>query len=307
MFNTPILLLTFNRIDTTEKVLEAIRAIKPKQLFVVADGPRTHKEGETAICENVRQLVLSRVDWDCELTTNFRTENLGCGIGVYQGISWFFEHVEKGIILEDDCLPDPSFFHFCADLLDYYANNAKVMHISGNNFQYGKRHGNASYYFSKYTHNWGWATWRRAWNKYQFKIDDLQKSIDNRLFEDMGLSESEKKYWMGIFEELKHGKTDVWDGQWLYSVWKNKGVSILPNKNLVKNIGFNQQATHTFSIDSILANIKTESITRIQHNANMVINQKADQLSFDKTVLYKHSFMERVRNKIKYTLQQLKK
>ncbi len=306
MFQTPILLLIFNRPDTTLEVLKAIRAIKPAKLFIVADGPRNNKPGDLILCEKTRQVALQAVDWECELITDFRKQNLGCGVGVYTGITWFFNQVDKGIILEDDCLPDLTFFKFCEELLNHYESNDKVMHISGNNFQFGKLRGTASYYFSKYTHNWGWATWKRAWSKFQFKIDDLSISINNRLFEDMLLSGEEIKYWKNTFEELEDGKADVWDGQWLYSVWKHKGVSILPNKNLVKNIGFNQNATHTFSLDSILSNIKTKPINKIIHNDKIAINQEADQYSFERTVLYKLNFLGKVKSKIKFTLQQIK-
>lgn len=303
MYQTPILLLVFNRPDTTKKVIEAIREVKPKKLFVVADGPRKNKAGEEIICEEVRKIVTDAVDWKCELITDFRSENLGCGYGVYKAISWFFEHVEKGIILEDDCLANPSFFAFCEELLNLYKDNDKVMHISGNNFQFGKKFGNASYYFSNYSHIWGWATWRRAWNKYQFELNDLEQSIQNGLFNHLETNETEIKFWTNIFEELKNGKQDVWDGQWLYTVWKNKGFTILPNVNLVKNIGFNSDATHTHSHENIMSNIETVSIDQIKHPEEIKVFKGADARSFKIIFLNQLTFQMKIKNKLKQIFQ----
>lgn len=166
MLSTPVLLIIFKRPDTTRQVLQAIRQVKPRQLFVAADGPRPDHPDEAEKCHQTRA-VIEEVDWKCEVQTLFQQRNLGCGPGPVTGpvtaITWFFHNVEQGIILEDDCLPDLSFFRFCEELLDRYRYTEQIMHISGNNFLYGRKRGSASYYFSKYTHVWGWATWRRAW------------------------------------------------------------------------------------------------------------------------------------------------
>ena len=212
--DTPILLLGFTRFQTAQKVFDEIRKVKPKKFFLAVDGPRENKQGEEALCQKTRDLV-KQVDWDCEIKTLFQKKNLGCGIGSVTAINWFFENVESGIIFDDDCVPDQSFFYFCQELLDYYRNNKKIMHISGDNFQYGKKRGWSSYYFSEYAHGWGWATWRRAW-KYN-NIELLNPEL------------------------RKH----IWDKQWYLSVRKQNGLAILPNVNLVSNIGISGDSTHT--------------------------------------------------------------
>ena len=212
--NTPVLLLGFTRFQTAQKVFDEIRKVKPKKFFLAVDGPRENKPNEEALCQKTRDLS-KQVDWDCEVKTLFQKKNLGCGIGSVTAINWFFENVEKGIIFDDDCVPDQSFFYFCQELLEYYSDNNKIMHISGDNFQYGKKRGFSSYYFSEYAHGWGWATWRRAW-KYN-NIELLNPEL------------------------RKH----IWDKQWYLSVRKQNGLAILPNVNLVSNIGTGDDATHT--------------------------------------------------------------
>ena len=153
--HSPVLFLVFNRPETTRQVFEAIRTAKPPRLYIAADGPRLEREGERASCEEVRKIALE-VDWECDVNTLFRVENLGCKRGPSEGISWFFEHEDEGIILEDDCLPDQSFFSFCEELLERYRNDTRIMAISGNNFQHGRKRTEYSYYFSRYFHGWGW-------------------------------------------------------------------------------------------------------------------------------------------------------
>ena len=244
---TPILLIIFNRPDTTQQVFNAIRQAQPRQLFVAADGPREDKDGEAEKCQRTREIV-KQVDWDCEVRTLFQEKNLGCGLGPVTAINWFFENAEEGIILEDDCLPHPGFFVFCETLLDYYRDNEKIMHISGNNFQYGRKRGNASYYFSTYTHNWGWATWRRAWKHFDFYCTSA--------------------------EHRKH----VWDKQWEISVRKQGGLAILPNVNLVSNIGFGPNAVHTTDAACWYANLPTESLVfPLVHSKTISCNKAADR------------------------------
>ena len=167
---TPILFLIFNRLDTTRRVFEEIRKQKPRQLFVASDGPRVNKDGEREIVEKTRKLVLDNIDWECEVKTLFRGENLGCKIAVSSAIDWFFENIEEGIILEDDCLPAQSFFGYCEELLEKFREDGRISVISGDNFQFGWRNTSDSYYFSKNCHIWGWATWRRAWERYDVEM-----------------------------------------------------------------------------------------------------------------------------------------
>lgn len=273
MLNTPILFLVFNRPDTTQQVFAKIREIQPKQLFVAADGARAGKEGEEEKVAQVRKLILEGIDWNCEVKTLFREENLGCGKAVSSAITWFFEQVEEGIILEDDCLPNNSFFRFCEELLDYYRDDGRIMHISGNNFQFGKKVGNASYYFSKYNHIWGWATWKRAWEIYDYELKDFQDRKN-----EISYPKKTEKYWKEVFLGVSDKKIDTWDYQWTYCMWKKNGLSILPNKNLISNIGFGFNATHTKDSNSIFGNIPTQNISfPLIHPKNILVSNSADR------------------------------
>ena len=160
VLDTPVLFLVFNRSDTATQVFEKIRQVRPSRLYVAGDGPREGYNEEEKVAK--AREIATRVDWPCEVKTLFRDKNLGCAHGCSNAISWFFQHEEKGIILEDDCVPHLDFFTFCENLLDRYAEDERVTVVSGNNFQKGKWRGDASYYFSKFPHIWGWATWRRA-------------------------------------------------------------------------------------------------------------------------------------------------
>lgn len=171
-FDTPILLIIFKRPDTTQIVFDQLRKVKPKTLYVFADGPRKNRIGEEEKCKLAREIIES-VDWECNIKKNYNEENLGCKKAVSNAITWFFENEEQGIILEDDVVPNKSFFNFTSSLLEHYRYNSKVMYISGNNFLGNKTNVNGSYYFSIYPHIWGWATWRRAWKLFDRDIKDF--------------------------------------------------------------------------------------------------------------------------------------
>ncbi len=277
---TPVLFLIFNRPELTFRVFEEIRKAQPNQLYIAADGPRPDKEGEAKKCEEVRS-ILNKIDWKCEVKTLFRDKNIGCRDAVSSAINWFFDNVEEGIILEDDCLPDQSFFTFCEILLDIYRSNENIMHISGNNFQNGENKTSDTYYFSKHAHIWGWATWGRAWKKYDIDLNYLENSLKSKEF-NFYLSNDEYDYWVNIFTKVKKQQIDTWDYQWLYSIWQNNGITILPNENLVTNIGFSEDATHTKEI-SPLAEIKTTSIgSKLLHPTEIYLNTAADENYFNR-------------------------
>lgn len=277
-FDVPILFLIFNRPDTTQKVFNVIKEIKPKKLFVAADGPRIGREGETILCQKTRDII-KQINWDCELKTLFRENNLGCGKSVSSAITWFFENVEEGIILEDDCLPNVDFFYYCKELLEYYRNDNRVMSIGGNNFQNGKKYGEASYYFSIFNHIWGWATWKRTWNSYDFKLANINKKEMKKIIKKNFFIKYQVRYWNIIFKRMKRkNPIDTWDYQLTFSIWKNNGLSIIPNVNLVTNIGFGEDATHTKNSNSIAANIENNKIIPIIHPNDVIRNKDADQL-----------------------------
>ena len=241
---TSILFMIFNRPDKAAEVFEQIRRVKPKKLFIAADGPRKEKIGERELCIKTRHIV-NRVDWDCEIKTLFREENLGCGKAVSGAINWFFENVDEGIILEDDCLPDPSFFRFCEELLEKYRYDENKFMISGCNLLPEELRPKESYYFSKIAHIWGWATWKRSWQKYDFQMRDFHIFLKNKTIEKIWKNKKTQDYWLEKFYETHSGKLDTWDYQWIYSIWKNTAVSIAPRVNLISNIGFNSMGTHT--------------------------------------------------------------
>ena len=281
MFQTPILFLIFNRPDTTKLVFESIKRIKPAKLYIAADGARKHKVGEDLLCKETRSII-DLIDWECEIKTLFRNENLGCKIAVSSAIDWFFENEEQGIILEDDCLPNESFYIYCETLLNYYASNERIMHISGNNFQDGNVRGNGSYYFSNYNHIWGWATWKRAWKAYTVDLSFLTETETETLIEKQFDTKKERLFWNNIFKKVINKTIGTWDYQWTYAVWKNNGLSILPNKNMIANIGFNNNGTHTSGVDILgLSNMKTFSISKIIHPTEIEINKKADKYGLD--------------------------
>jgi hypothetical protein len=279
MLDTPVLLLVFNRPDTTRRVFEAIRQAKPRQLFIAADGPRPGRPDDAARCAEVRAVV-GHVDWDCEVKTLFRDHNLGCGVAPAGSITWFFEQVEHGIILEDDCLPEPSFFPFCGELLHHYRHHDNVMMISGNNFQ-PKSRGEGSYYFSRYGHTWGWATWRRAWQHYDFNIPAFDAVSTQAPFRATFQTEAEFQFWRKTFDEVKHGRRkDIWDYQWFFCIRARGGISIVPNVNLVSNVGFGQDATHTYNADPNVANRQVQPLHRISHPRTIRVDEKADYITY---------------------------
>jgi hypothetical protein len=273
--NTPVLFLIFNRPDITQKVFNAIKKAKPKQLFMAADGPREGKEGEKEKCEQARK-VIEQIDWDCEVKTLFRDKNLGCKVAESSAFDWFFENVKEGIMLEDDCLPDQSFFWFCQELLEYYRNDTRIMHISGNNFQFGRVRGEGSYYFSKYPHIWGWATWRRAWKHYDVNMKNLEEFEKEAQINNVFNIKQQQKYWRKIFQSVYDGKIDTWDYQWAYTCFINNGLCVTPNINLVSNIGFGLDSTHTKDKDNIFSEMKVEEINEIIHPNFILADQEAD-------------------------------
>jgi hypothetical protein len=246
---TPVALIIFNRPEHTERVFEVIRQAQPPKLLVIADGARADRPGEVEKCAAARAII-DRVDWDCEVLKNFSEVNLGCAIRPATGISWVFEQVEEAIILEDDCIPDRSFFGFCDELLERYRHDSRVMHISGNNFWSHTNQFDHSYAFSRYTLSWGWATWRRAWEKYDLQMKQWPQVKQQNLLRNVLIDQEVANSWMKIFQNVIDENSDVWDYQWTLTCWLQSGLAILPNVNLVSNVGFGVDATHTFSADT---------------------------------------------------------
>ena len=272
--NKAVLLIIFNRFDTAKKVLEAIREVKPPRLYFAADGPRKNKKGEYKKCMKAREII-KYVDWECEIKTLFREENLGCGKAVSGAIDWFFENEEDGIILEDDCLPNKSFFYYCEELLNYYKDNEKIMHIGSNHM--GQPYSEYTYNFTSIARCWGWASWRRAWKHFDYTLKRYDyKDIENKIdliYKDKNM----QHYWKSITLCMMNLGIDIWDYQWVISIIVNDGFCIDPNINLVSNIGFNREGTHTFDSDDKHANLPTFTIEKIIHPNKIERNMSIDE------------------------------
>lgn len=265
-----VLFLTFNRLDVTKRVFEEIKKVKPPRLYIASDGARKDKRGEKEIVQETRTFILNNIDWECEVKTLFGEENLGCGNAVSKAITWFFEQEEDGIILEDDCLPSQSFFMFCEELLDYYKDNEKVMHISGDQFVPNFDNG-ASYYFAKNMHCWGWASWANRWHKYEFDLSDY----DERNVEKFSENKAVQEYWLKVLKMLKNNQINTWDYQWMFSIIKNDGLNINPSVNLISNIGFGENSTHTSDANNPLSKMPIYEIEEIIHPKEIKIDQNA--------------------------------
>jgi hypothetical protein len=248
MIHAPVIFLIFNRPEQTARTFAAIRAARPMRLLVVADGPRQGRIGEEELCRRTRSVV-DGVDWPCEVMRNFSDTNMGCGRRVSSGLDWVFAQLEEAIILEDDCLPDPVFFRYCGELLDRYRTDERIMMISGNNFQNGAIRTPDSYYFSQLPHCWGWATWRRAWRHYDFAMRDWPQIRDSKRIKGIAKNSTLERRWQDCFDGVMAGKIDTWDYQWMYRMFVRNCLSIVPEVNLVTNIGFGAAATHTFTPD----------------------------------------------------------
>ena len=244
---TPVLLITYKRLGTTRLVLDAISKVMPTRLFIANDGPRD--QAEAALCENVRDYIENRIDWPCELNTLYRSRHLGCGLGCSTALNWFFDNVEKGIVLEDDCVPGPSFFAFCEELLAYYENDPRIMTISGYSLAASEIKREESYSFIRYPMIWGWATWRRVWNKYDFHLKDWPDFKNNGYLERIFTNHKNVKFWNELFEALYQRALDTWDYQLTFLVLSLSGLCIVPNTNLITNVGFGEGATHTTDPD----------------------------------------------------------
>ena len=297
---TPVAFIIFNRPDTTERVFAEIARARPPKLLVVGDGPRANREGEAEKVAAARAII-ERVDWPCEVLTNYSEANLGCKVRVSSGLDWVFEQVEEAIILEDDCLPHPTFFRFCEEMLDRYRDDERIAMISGDNFLAESIGIRESYYFSRYLHIWGWASWRRAWKNYDVKIANWP-IIKSTGFLDSGFVRSGERYfWGAAFDAVHKGAIDTWDYQWIFSAWAQNQLSIMPNVNLISNIGFGADATHTFG-DSIYSNMKTSSlIFPINHPVVILENIMADKLTA--TGQFTTSFRRRIFNRLKAVIK----
>jgi hypothetical protein len=240
-----VLLLVFNRPDTTRQVFDAIRAARPPRLYVAADGPRASRSGEAARCAEARAIATA-VDWPCEVRALLRDENLGCKHAVSSAIGWFFSQEPEGIILEDDILALPSFFEFCDQLLDRYRDDPRIAAISGCNVIADQHMTPASYFYSRYSQIWGWASWRRAWQHYDVEMKSWPEWRDaNGLAAVSDGGSMFEFYWRRKLDATYAGLEGTWDYQWTYACWRQQGLTAISASNLIRNLGIGESATHT--------------------------------------------------------------
>jgi hypothetical protein len=241
----PVVFLVFNRPEPTARVFARIRDARPAKLFVVADGPRPDHIGDAEKCRRVRELIAEGIDWPCEVVRDYAEKNLGSGRRVASGITKAFEAVEEAVILEDDCLPDPSFFPFCAELLARYRNEPRVGLIGGAPHVDNVVRGGESYFFCRYGYTWGWATWRRAWARFDYSMRTWAAWRDSGGLQELFPRSAVRKFWSRAWEHAASNPDDIWDYQWVYCYMRAGMLGLLPRTALVENIGFGAEATHT--------------------------------------------------------------
>lgn len=297
--NVPVLLIAFNRPDLFSSLLSKIVVKNPSKVYISIDGPRENRPGEKERVEEVISIAKNH-----HLSKNFifkiNEKNLGCGKGVSSAITWFFDHEEKGIILEDDCEPNDSFFSFCDELLTKYEKDDRIGMISGDNFFFSQYSISQSYFFSSYFHIWGWASWRRAWDGYQLRTFDANevKEVLKYKFK----NRRERDFWFSQITKSFSGLFDTWDYQWVYLNFKKGRLSIMPKVNLIANTGFGDFATHTIDVTSVLNNMQTSELEfPLIHPVKIEPGYMTD--NFSRKLIFRLSFLERL---IFYLLSKVK-
>lgn len=272
--SVPVGFIIFNRPATTARVFAAIRQAEPQRLLVIGDGPRAGHPDDAEKCAAARA-VIDQVDWNCEVLTNYTERNMGCERRVSSGLDWVFSRAEEAIILEDDCLPHPTFFRYCAELLDRYRNDTRVMHISGN--LYGRRiclPNDASYGFCMLPQVWGWATWERAWRTFDRSLEKWSRFQANNRLSHLPFSRYVRRRLSERWQEAAEGRIDTWDFQWHFSVISNGGLAVVPRCNLISNIGFSDTATHTLRAPDARANCTVHSMEFPLKHPEFVLNDQ---------------------------------
>ena len=305
MFETPILFLIFNRPDTAQIVFAEIKKLRPKYLFVAADGPRQDKDGDQIKCEQSRDII-KQIDWDCELKVLFRDKNLGCKLAISSAIDWFFDQVEEGVILEDDCLPNDSFFEFCRAMLATYKEDERVMMIGGTNYLFNKIKMENSYFFTRNFAIWGWATWRRSWRLYDIEMKDwpYHRKQLKFVFKNFNLVQFFKRH----YDLVYHDKIDTWDLQWHYSCLFQFGLCIAPKYNLVTNIG--ESGTHTPKAGkknkALFLETKTMDCQSFIHPSKVGVDYDLESRQFKNSGFNRFAFIFYIKFIAKKILRQLK-
>lgn len=303
MFKIPIVLICFNRPSVTRKVFNKIKKQKPSKLFIIIDGPRAKNLNDMRNVKRVKRIV-SDINWKCKVYKNFSKNNIGLKKRIVSGLNWVFKKVDKAIILEDDCYPTDNFFTFCESMLSFYQNNKKVLVITGNNFQ-KEPVNNKSYYFSKYSHIWGWATWRSTWNLFNDEEKNIQKFLRSKKFKKINKIIDEQNYWKSMHYQIKQGSLKSWAFYFLINIWKKNGLTVTPNKNLITNLGINKISSSNKNDPNLKIHLsKTDIMFPLIHPKIVKVNEIADNRVFYS--VYKKNIQTRIKNKIKKMINFLK-
>lgn len=273
MLETPVAIFIFNRPHCTDQLIRALAIVKPSNLFVIADGPRN--ENDIELCKQTRSLI-DQIDWPCSIFKRFAATNIGCRDSIPNGLSWVFEQVDTCIILEDDCIPQPSFFTFCEELLLIYKDVPCIMSICGHRSDGPNEFGTVSYFFSKYPSVWGWATWKERWAKFDLNMEKWDELKNSNWMNEILLSPKAVSYWTRMFDQMKNGM-DTWDYALTYSCWLHQGLSIRSRINMISNVGFGKDATHTQQSDMTEIYAKSNNtIFPLTHPTNICVDESAD-------------------------------
>jgi hypothetical protein len=296
---SPVLLIIFNRPDTTAQVFEAIRKAKPGKLYVSADAPRPGNEKDSVDCEATRKIVL-KVDWECDVHYRFLDQNLGCGYGPASAISWAFENEDRLIVLEDDCVPSLPFFDYCYHCLERFCDDERVWLVSGRSHHEDSPHfQNQDYIFSHYGHTWGWATWKRCWDHFDIDMKKWDRFHAQGGFLNSYYSEKEGKFQNSLFAKLsteENISSHAWDYQWLLAIQANGGLSITPSKNLIHNIGsFGTHSDGQLKCHTLPA---SEEFKVTKEPDFVLANREYDQMHFNSHVYYPTSLIPRAVKKM---------
>lgn len=294
-FGKPILLIIFNRPEMARQVAARVAGITPATVYIASDGPRSHVHGEEQKVAAARNAATTAFDRSCNVHTLYHAKNLGCKKAVQSALNWFFENESEGIVLEDDCLPDKSFFSYCDCLLDRYRDDLRIGMISGDNFQFDRLALESSYYFSRYAHVWGWASWRRTWNYYRSDKPFWEEVQKSALLKTVFNRQKVRAHWEKIFDKVYADQIDTWDYQLNLSLWSQHMVSIIPANNLVTNIGFDKTATHT-KFETIFSRVESNAMPLpLTHPTFVIRNVQADQFFERMYLSYKHRIVSRLK------------
>lgn len=298
MFTTPVLILIFNRPEKTKQLIRALEKVKPKYLYISADGPRPARPDEIALCEEARKAA-QQVSWNCEIKTRFLEQNAGCKQAVSSGISWFFEQEQEGIILEDDCIPTPSFFSFAERMLSVFRTDSRVLQINGSMFlgESSLQSLSEGAYLSRIPHVWGWATWRRAWSLYDGDMSDLGRVIQAHHLRSLFSRRAHARFWERLFIHVKEKQIDSWAIPWAYSVMSQRGLCVAPRANLVQNIGFDAEATHTSQARQSITPTTKELVLEEQAVLHAPLRSDLDAVVMEH--VFMRSLLQRVRDKLR--------